>query len=193
MLGRMDSPTWPLPVTVLEGGRIRLRPLREADADNLVATSTDPDTIRYSPLPDEYTRDTALDYIRGAQDASRAMIWAIELLDEPDSLAGVIELRGVYPHAGYVDVGYRTAPWARGRGAAKEALLLATRHAFTHGCHRVELLAAVDNIASRRVAERCGFQFEGIARDREYLHGAYRDLAMYSLLSTDGDGDGAGE
>lgn len=181
--------TWPLPVSVLTGERIRLRPLREGDADDLVTTSTDPATLEFSPVPDNYDRDTALAYIR---DPAGAVVWAIELLDAPGRLAGVIELRGVYPHVGYLDVGYRTAPWARGKGAAKEALRLVTRHAFAHGCHRIELLAAVDNTASRRVAERCGFRFEGVARDREHLRGKYRDLAMYSLLSTD-PGEDAGE
>ncbi len=183
------TPTWPLPTTVITGQRIRLRTLRDQDADELVAISVDPAIIRYSAIPDDYTSDTALDYIRGAQSPENSAIWAFELLDTPGRLAGVIELRGIYPHVGYLDVGYRTAPWARGKGAAKEALALTVDHAFAHGCHRIELLAAVDNIASRRVAERCGFQLEGIARDREYLRGKYRDLAIYSRLSTDGAGE----
>ena len=161
---------------------MRLRALAERDVDELIAVHADPQTRRFSPAAPAYARAAAAAHVRGG---SGAVVWGIELLDAPGRLAGLIELRAVHAHAGYVDVGYRTAAWARGRGVARGALSLVVGHGFRHGCHRVELLAAVDNTASRRVAERCGFHFEGIARDREYLHGRYRDLAVYSRLSTD--------
>ena len=62
-----------------------------------------------------------------------------------------------------------------------------TQHAHEAGIHRVELRAAVDNHASRRVAERAGFRLEGICRDAELLRGEYNDLAVYSHLATDAD------
>ena len=38
------------------------------------------------------------------------------------------------------------------------------------------------NEASKRVAVKHGFQYEGTFRDYEYEHGGFIDLDMYSLL-----------
>jgi hypothetical protein len=48
--------------------------------------------------------------------------------------------------------------------------------------HRLELTCAPDNVASRRVAERCGFTCEGVLRAHVPFRGRRRDTAMYSLL-----------
>jgi ribosomal-protein-serine acetyltransferase len=49
--------------------------------------------------------------------------------------------------------------------------------------HRVELICMVDNARSRAVAERLGFTLEGIKRESEWINGAFRDHALYSLLA----------
>ncbi len=69
-----------------------------------------------------------------------------------------------------------------GRGKATEALKLIV--AWARGntrINRLEVVAAVDNHASRRVAEKAGAAFEGIARARLLIHGRYHDAAMYSF------------
>ena len=48
-----------------------------------------------------------------------------------------------------------------------------------HGIHRLELYAAVDNVKSRRVAERAGFAFEAILRKRLKFGEEYLDAALY--------------
>jgi RimJ/RimL family protein N-acetyltransferase len=47
---------------------------------------------------------------------------------------------------------------------------------------RVELVMAMTNLASRRVADKAGAQFEGLARHRLYLNGSSVDAAIYSLI-----------
>ena len=51
--------------------------------------------------------------------------------------------------------------------------------------NRVELLAGVENQPSRAIAERLGFQHEGVARQAEWIYDHYIDLAAYSLLKED--------
>lgn len=59
-------------------------------------------------------------------------------------------------------------------------------HAFTvWGLSRVEIRAATENLRSRAIPERLGFQQEGILRRRELVNGRYLDCAVYSMLSTD--------
>ena len=49
------------------------------------------------------------------------------------------------------------------------------------GLVRVELHADVDNVASRRVAERAGYHLEGLSPKKMWHCGAHRDLALYAL------------
>ena len=51
--------------------------------------------------------------------------------------------------------------------------------------NRIQLKAGVGNIKSRAVAERLGFELEGIERDGELHSRGYIDLAVYSLLKKD--------
>jgi ribosomal-protein-serine acetyltransferase len=51
--------------------------------------------------------------------------------------------------------------------------------------HRIEIQAVIDNAPSRAVAERLGFQLEGIKRESEWITSAFRDHAFYALLEQD--------
>ena len=49
---------------------------------------------------------------------------------------------------------------------------------------RIEILIAVDNVASRRVAEKSGAVYEGTLRSRLLVHGTRHDAAMYAFIRT---------
>lgn len=53
---------------------------------------------------------------------------------------------------------------------------------------RVEIAAAVDNVASRRVAVCAGAALECVTRDRLLLHGGPIAAAVHSLVPGDLDG-----
>lgn len=53
------------------------------------------------------------------------------------------------------------------------------------GLARIEILAQVPNVASRRVAEKAGGHLEGIARNRLAFGNRHFDAALYSLLPGD--------
>ena len=48
--------------------------------------------------------------------------------------------------------------------------------------NRIEILAAIENKASQRVATKAGALREGILRNRLLLHGAVRDAVIFSLI-----------
>lgn len=80
-------------------------------------------------------------------------------------------------------IGYWLAPPWRGRGYMIAALRRLSHQCHTEwGFHRLELRAAVENTASRHVAERCGYQPEGLLRSATYLHSRFHDVVVYSLL-----------
>ena len=78
-------------------------------------------------------------------------------------------------------------PAARGRGVAVAAVDAACRWAFdVLAVERVELFHAVENGASRRVAEKAGFTLEGrLRRSFRYGDGVKHDELLWSRLSDD--------
>jgi RimJ/RimL family protein N-acetyltransferase len=81
-------------------------------------------------------------------------------------------------------IGYWCAAEARGHGVTTRALRLLSRHALEDlRLERLELITDPDNHASQRVAEKVGFQREGVLRSH-LLHpdGRRRDSVMFSLL-----------
>jgi len=78
------------------------------------------------------------------------------------------------------------APNARGRGVATAALGLLTEWALTElGLQRLELQISVDNLASKRVAERCGYVLEGVLRSVYLKNGVREDTEVWSKLASD--------
>lgn len=80
--------------------------------------------------------------------------------------------------------------WVRssqvGQGIASTATGLLANFGFeTLGLQRVELVIAVDNVASLRVAEKVGVRCEGRLRNRLYIDGRIDEAFMYSLIPTD--------
>jgi ribosomal-protein-serine acetyltransferase len=74
------------------------------------------------------------------------------------------------------------------QGVASAAVRLLARYAFeTVGLQRVEIVVAVGNAASARVAEKVGAVREGILRNRIFLHGSSYDAFSYSLIPGDLD------
>jgi len=84
-----------------------------------------------------------------------------------------------------LEVGYWVRTRYGGRGFVTEAVNGLCDYAFTHaGAVRLDLVTDAQNLASRRVAERCGFQLEGVLRhERRAPDGSLRDTCMYGRLA----------
>ena len=86
----------------------------------------------------------------------------------------------------FANLGYWVRSSSTGRGVATAAALLAARLGFEDlGLHRIEIVAAVGNVASQRVAEKAKAKREGVLRNRLLLHGDPHDAVMYSLVVAD--------
>ena len=55
------------------------------------------------------------------------------------------------------------------------------------GLHRVVIRCAVENVRSRRVAERLGFRVEGLLREAQWVGGRFLDQHLYALLRREFD------
>lgn len=99
---------------------------------------------------------------------------------------GVVSLESMQHMHLSCDLGYWLRRDAGGRGLMTEAAGAAVSWAFrTLGAHRVKVAAATDNHASLAVIRRCGFRFEGVARQAELISGRWLDHALFARLSTD--------
>lgn len=168
-----------MPVPRLTDGVVVLRAHSLDDVDDVVATASDVDSIRYTTVPVPYGRDDAVRFITETvpQGWAKGTLagWAIEA---DGRFAGNVDIR----RAGVPEIGFVLAPWARGRGIMSRAVRLATRWAFDEaGLPVVHWSAHVGNTASWRVAEACGFTFDG-TRPLSVLHrGELRDAWWASL------------
>jgi ribosomal-protein-serine acetyltransferase len=82
------------------------------------------------------------------------------------------------------DTGYWVRKSAQGQGIATEATNAMVRYAFgALGMRRIGLTHSAGNEASRRIAERLGFSFEGIQRGANVLPGGkHADRYCYARL-----------
>jgi RimJ/RimL family protein N-acetyltransferase len=167
---------------------VLLRPFGEADLGDVVAACRDPLVQRYTRVPAGYDEDDARAFISGAA-GRRERRESLELAVAPlgdGRLVGAIGLGMDRYDPARAEIGYWVAPWARGAGVAASALSLLSRWApGSAGLARLDLYASVSNVASIRVAERCGFVREGTLRKAWYRGPAREDLVVYSLLAED--------
>ncbi|MFP1748446.1 GNAT family N-acetyltransferase [Lonsdalea quercina] len=83
------------------------------------------------------------------------------------------------------NIGYWVRQSEQGQQIALEAVKAITAFGFDQlGLTRLEIIAAEQNLPSRRIAEKAGARFEGIAYNRLVIHGHPTDAAMYSLIPT---------
>jgi RimJ/RimL family protein N-acetyltransferase len=84
------------------------------------------------------------------------------------------------------EVGYWIRSGRAGQGFVTEAVDALCGYAFAHlRAVRVELVVDEENIASRRVADRCRFQLEGTLRsERRAPDGTLRNTCVYARFPT---------
>ena len=164
---------------MLIGTLVELRHWRRSDAAEVFRICQDPDIQRWTAVPVPYTEADAVDFVGAGDDASFAVV------DRASGrLAGAIGVLRF--QEGVAAVGYWTAPAMRGAGRTSEALRLLTEWCFgARRCARVELVADVENGASRAVARAAGFVEEGVLRSRMLHRDRRIDVVMCSRLSSD--------
>ena len=171
---------------VLTDGVISLRSPVDADAPALCAAvlSSLAELTPFMPWATiAFDEAAALSWIRGEIDPDEVRYL---IVGEDGEVAGGCGLNQFNEVNHSANLGYWLRTDRTGRGWATRATLLLARHGLAGlGLERVEILMAVENQASRRVAERAGATFEGTLRHRFLLHGVYHDAHLYSLIRAD--------
>jgi ribosomal-protein-serine acetyltransferase len=89
----------------------------------------------------------------------------------------------IHRHHRNAEVGYWLDAGQVGKGLATRAATAVVDHLFrAEGLHRVEMQCAVENRASRAVAERLGLQAEGTRRESHWITDRFLDHVVYGVL-----------
>lgn len=85
---------------------------------------------------------------------------------------------------GAFEVGYQIyRKEDRGKGYGSEALKLFSKYLFElKEINRLQITVPHGNIASRAIAEKCGYKHEGTLRQAYFARGKYHDIQIFSLL-----------
>jgi ribosomal-protein-serine acetyltransferase len=134
----------------------------------------------------DYTEMTAREYITIARARWEEHTYYAFAITRPGELLGGCTLSSVHPIYHFCNLGYWVRTSCHGHGIAGRAAKLAARFAFEQlGLIRVEIVIAVGNQASLRVAEKIGAHDEGILLNRMVVGKAIYDAHMYSLVPSD--------
>jgi len=167
---------------------LRLELLSEAHLDDVEGLLDDPDVLRFTRLPDPPVPGYSVQWYERYQAARQKGTGEIFAAVGPDgAFLGVALAAHIDAEAREMELGYLTAPAARGRGAGTEMLRQLTSWAFAEGgALRVSLVIDVINVASQRVAERAGYTLEGVLRSSYFKQGMRADIQIWSRLPSDG-------
>jgi RimJ/RimL family protein N-acetyltransferase len=172
-------------------GPLRLEPLGARHVVDMAALISDPDVLRFTrvpePAPPGFARDWVARYEAGARNGTQVGFAAV---DEADTFLGLALAPEIDVAGRELELGYIVAPAARGRGVGAAILRELTRWAFEEArALRAYLLIDTGNLASQRVAERCGYVLEGVLRSVHLKQDRRIDMMIWSRLPSDPEPD----
>lgn len=166
-----------------------LRPFRLDDAYRLYCAVHE--SIRelqpwMSWATDDYNELTAREYITIARARWEEHAFYGFAITRGEDLLGACTLSSIHSIYHFCNLGYWVRTSCHGQGVAGRAAKLAARFAFEHlGIIRVEIVIAVGNQASIRVAEKIEAHDEGVLLNRIVVGKSIYDAHMYSLIPSD--------
>jgi RimJ/RimL family protein N-acetyltransferase len=172
---------------MLRGRRVFLRDLVHDDARDVFGFASDPEVSRYLSrdvlTSVEQAADSLVPAIEDARENPRTVFRLGVCLNDTNSVVGIVRL-SVRPTGRLIgDVGFELRRDLWGRGLIGEATSLLLDHGFgALGLHRIWADHQLENTASRRVLEKLGFVYEGVARESMRSNGRWCDMAVRSLL-----------
>lgn len=168
---------------MLNGEKITLRPVHESDLDRLYMFHEDIDN-RGSYLPIGVMAEPV--FKRRFQETG---FWEehegmLVIVDDENEIVGHIEFFRTVSYLDELELSYHIySSEHAGKGIATEAVQLMTGYLFDRKKNnRIRLIIHPDNAASKRIAEKCGYKFEGTARGAWFHQGHSQNVEVFALL-----------
>ncbi len=173
--------------------RLRVRPIRLADAPTMAAYRSDPDVARWVPWEPPYPVEKASELI-GRMVARTGITWgewtmmAIERVGD-GVMVGDCVAKMSAPEQNQAEIGYILARDHHGQGLATEVVRgLITELVRTVGLHRITAYVHVDNRASQRVLEKLGLRREAHLVEAHFTKGEWASEYIYAVLAREWTG-----
>lgn len=169
--------------SIIQGRRVRLRPIREEDLPHFVRWLNDPEVRHFLSISDDppLTLESEREWYEETRASADSVHWAIETAE--GELLGTMELR-LADHHSRAEVGIAIQDKARwGQGYGTEALRQVLRYAFDEmGLRRVFLITDEDNLRAIRSYRKCGFVQEGVLRAHRLRRGRPVNALVMAIL-----------
>ena len=174
----------------LADGPVQIRPFQGGDIDQVYAAVRESvvEVGRWMPDLANPSREDIASYIATRPAAwSGGTAYSFAIVDGRDGrFLGGTGLSSIHSTHRFANLFYWVRSGELRRGVATAAALLTARFGFDRlALNRIEIVVAVDNHASLRVAEKVGAVREGVLRNRLMLHGTIHDAVMFSLVPRD--------
>lgn len=103
-----------------------------------------------------------------------------------NQLVGTVSFKNISHMMMYGEIGYDVGQAFQGKGIGTEAIRIFIGKIFSEtSIRRIFAYVAEDNIPSRKLLERVGFQQEGVCREHFLINGKPTNEVIYGILRTD--------
>jgi RimJ/RimL family protein N-acetyltransferase len=177
--------------TTLADDTILLQPLERKDVPQITAAIREsiPEISAWmgwcTPEYDETASRTFIASVIAAWESGSQYVFAIRD-HQTNRYLGTISLNHLHKTYRLANLGYWVRTSETGRGVATRAARLIARFGFEQlGLLRAEIVVAVGNQPSLRVAEKTGAKREGVLRNRLIIREKVLDGVMHSLTPQD--------
>lgn len=168
---------------------IELRPYVETDAEELFAAVRE----NYEHLrpflhwvTSDYSLENAKQFIEQSQKAAAEKLREGYGIFYQNKLIGSVGFINFSWDSRRTEIGYWIAKKSEGKGIITRACKALINYAFNElDMNRIEIRCATENVRSRAVPERLGFQLEGVLRQTIWRRTRFYDIAIYGLLKED--------
>ena len=172
------------PNVKIETKRLILRFMQVSDThDIFVNINHDKDVLKY--FLDKYREDESemtLDKTINFCLENKRYLFAIELKDTHEVIGMILQCSVPDARSHSSEIGYAIGQKHWNKGYTTEAFKAMIDFCFDIGVHKVVASHIVENIASKRVIEKCGLTYEGRRKDDIFYHDKYHDVDYYYLI-----------
>jgi RimJ/RimL family protein N-acetyltransferase len=167
--------------------KIHIRPCQLSDADAVMESVRESSREIFPWLPwchPEYSRSDAEQWLQGQFDAwVERREFGFCIVEEDGTFLGACAINQINWVNRFGNIGYWVRTGATRRGVATAAVARLVEFARSEtDLVRLEIVVAVGNTASARVAAKSGAVLEGTLRSRLFMHGKPHDALMHAIV-----------
>ena len=165
--------------------RFRLKKILSIDQQQIFEGLSNEDVTRYYGVSYETFDDTLqqMVWFENLLKTETGIWWGISFRESKE-LMGACGFNAISQEHWKAEMGYWLLPANWKMGIMFEVIPAIIDYAFSVlKLHRIEASVEIDNIASKKLLIKLGFQYEGALKECELKNGKFIDLEYYALIA----------